>query len=468
MDPLSLTASVIAIVGLAVEVINRCKNYVSALEDAPADLCSILIEVGSVKCVLETLELRCNFSPNLLGADGPIEGCHRSLKALIDLIPKPATLPNKRKRGQLNTATYAKLAWPFKEHKARKILENLGRHKVTIVLILTTNAGQDIKSIKENVEGIVDSLSGSSEIFKWLVTTDPSSNHNRACGLHEDHTGQWLIRSAQYNDWLGGSNSFLWLHGIPGAGKTILASFIVQNAQKFCEQSDLNDITSLYYYCYFGRNQDETNPFLRWIISQLCRQLKYIPEFLSVLSKRGVEPSSQDLLQVLVEVVSKFRRVYIIIDALDESQDRRSILDLLIKFVTDKDFEKISLLVSSREERNIHHAFNGLCTSMSLSNPQVDEDIRVYIENHLQIDRKLSRWTDSLKNDIRDALVKGAKGMFRWVSCQLEILGRVNSRPEIQKALKDLPETLEDTYERILTKIPPSNRLIAHKALQII
>lgn len=143
MDPLSFTASVIAIIGLAAEVINRCKDYVSALEDAPTDLCSILIEVGSVKCVLETLEMRRNLSPSLLGigADGPVEGCHRSLKALIDLIPKPATLPSKRKRSQLNAATYAKLAWPFKEDKARKILENLGRHKVTIVLILTSDAG---------------------------------------------------------------------------------------------------------------------------------------------------------------------------------------------------------------------------------------------------------------------------------------------------------------------------------------
>lgn len=141
IDPLSFTASVIAIIGLAAEVIKRCKDYVSALEDAPTDLCSILIEVGSVKCVLETLEMRSNLSPSFLsvGADGPVEGCHRELKALRNLIP--ATLPSKRKRSQLNTATCAKLAWPFKEDKARKILENLGRHKLTIILILTTVAG---------------------------------------------------------------------------------------------------------------------------------------------------------------------------------------------------------------------------------------------------------------------------------------------------------------------------------------
>ncbi|PMD20101.1 hypothetical protein NA56DRAFT_574424, partial [Hyaloscypha hepaticicola] len=235
---LSFTASVIAIIGLAAEVIKRCKDYVSALEDAPTDLCSILIEVGSVKCVLETLEMRSNLSPSFLsvGADGPVEGCHRELKALRNLIP--ATLPSKRKRSQLNTATCAKLAWPFKEDKARKILENLGRHKLTIILILTTwyvfTWSQMLEQLILSFQLQIDQESNA--VFKWLVTTDRSSNHNRACELHEDHTGQWLIRSAPYKDWLAASNRFLWLHGIPGAGKTILASFIVQNAQRFCEE----------------------------------------------------------------------------------------------------------------------------------------------------------------------------------------------------------------------------------------
>jgi hypothetical protein len=57
---------------------------------------------------------------------------------------------------------------------------------------------------------------------------------------------------------------------------------------------------------------------------------------------------------------------------------------------------------------------------------------------------------------------------FRWAACQLDILGRLNSITEIRKALKELPKTLEDTYERILMGIDPLNRSIAHKALQLI
>lgn len=249
-------------------------------------------------------------------------------------------------------------------------------------------------------------------ILKELVKTDPSSNHINACRLHEYHTGQWLVRSTEYNDWLGGLIRLLWLHGIPGAGKTILASFVVQNIQRFCETSNLNNARWAYYYCYFGRNQDETYPLLCWIISQLCRQLKYIPEKLRLLNNRGTELGYRDLLEVLSTVIRRFRRVYIVIDALDESQDRKFLLDLLIKIASDDSFRNVSLLALSRKELDIQQAFEGLCSSISLSNPLVDKDIRVYIESQLQTDRKLSRWPNPLKIEIQHALTKGANGMY--------------------------------------------------------
>jgi len=57
---------------------------------------------------------------------------------------------------------------------------------------------------------------------------------------------------------------------------------------------------------------------------------------------------------------------------------------------------------------------------------------------------------------------------FRWVACQLEILSRVYTVPQIRKALSELPKTIEETYERILTNIIPSSRTMAHKVLQLV
>jgi hypothetical protein len=57
---------------------------------------------------------------------------------------------------------------------------------------------------------------------------------------------------------------------------------------------------------------------------------------------------------------------------------------------------------------------------------------------------------------------------FRWAFCQLDVLGRLNSASEIRKALKRLPETLDETYERILNSIPAENCKYAHRALQLL
>jgi hypothetical protein len=57
---------------------------------------------------------------------------------------------------------------------------------------------------------------------------------------------------------------------------------------------------------------------------------------------------------------------------------------------------------------------------------------------------------------------------FRWVVCQLDILKRLNSITNIRAALCELPKTLDETYERVLCKIPLENQNIAYKTLQLL
>ena len=54
---------------------------------------------------------------------------------------------------------------------------------------------------------------------------------------------------------------------------------------------------------------------------------------------------------------------------------------------------------------------------------------------------------------------------FRWAFCQLEALRHCLS-PRVRHMLKELPETLDETYERILRNINKANRDLAHRLLQ--
>jgi len=142
MDPLSFSASLIAIITLANQIITRGRAWASAVREASNDLINILIEVGSVKSVLETLQLRLKLEPlsqKVESLQGPMEGCERVMRDLLMLLPVQTKLTGKKKRGE-HTAAYAALTWPFKQGKARKLLEDLARFKDTIHLAVITDA----------------------------------------------------------------------------------------------------------------------------------------------------------------------------------------------------------------------------------------------------------------------------------------------------------------------------------------
>lgn len=145
MDPFSAVASAIALVQIADRIVALCKAYITGVSDAPTELRAILIEVGSVKCVLEVVELldpsrgRGDSIGILEKLQTPLEGCKQALKSLEDLFPPQSTSPVKGKRQKI-ALSLTSLAWPFKRDKALRLLDEIGRHKSTLSLGLTTKA----------------------------------------------------------------------------------------------------------------------------------------------------------------------------------------------------------------------------------------------------------------------------------------------------------------------------------------
>jgi hypothetical protein len=145
MDPLSITASVIAIIQVADRITAACRAYITTAKDAPRDLRAIVIEVESVKSVLGVLELLVlsggDDAPAILGklkgTNGPLEGCMEALTALNSLLPKTASSVANQSNKARKMVT---LAWPFKKDEARRHLEYIGLHKATISLALTTES----------------------------------------------------------------------------------------------------------------------------------------------------------------------------------------------------------------------------------------------------------------------------------------------------------------------------------------
>lgn len=149
MAEVAAVASVIAIIQITDRIISLCKFYIGTARDAPSDLRLILIETSTLKTILENLNFlsACNdplseATGRISGPDGPIEGCLRTATELEKLFPADAAQTTSRRNGKRRKldSVLTALAWPLKESKARKLLDEMARYKTTISLALTTSS----------------------------------------------------------------------------------------------------------------------------------------------------------------------------------------------------------------------------------------------------------------------------------------------------------------------------------------
>lgn len=229
------------------------------------------------------------------------------------------------------------------------------------------------------------------KVYSWLHHTDPSTIHHRALKTYQPGTGSWMLQCSEWISWLDAHERCLWIHGIPGAGKTVLISYLIEQIRQRCSQSQQRRSISVFYYCYFGHNQDEAKPFLQWLINRLCREADVVPNSVYKMYKYGGEANLEELLKALEEVLHNFNIIYVIIDAIDESNSRENLLSILRNMVTDPRFKNIQLLASSREYIDIERVMKEISKPVSMANSHVEDDIRQFVRSNLQSNPNFSK-----------------------------------------------------------------------------
>ncbi|KAI1521132.1 hypothetical protein PtrSN001A_012283, partial [Pyrenophora tritici-repentis] len=106
--------------------------------------------------------------------------------------------------------------------------------------------------------------------------------------------------------------------------------------------------------------------------------------------------------------------------------------------------------------------------AVCLQRDVVDQDIQRYVQQRLRDKKSLAKWTKdaAISQEIEDALMRGARGMFRWAVCQLDTLAKCRNIVMLRNSLATLPQTLDQTYDRILTAISREDYVYAMRILQ--
>ena len=346
--------------------------------------------------------------------------------------------------GHLSTFNlfHRQLKWPFSTSETKSLLEALERHKCTALLAL--NAGnlasiEKLLSAQEKVaEGARDlktvieqrrafemkfesffSEKDRRDVLRFFGKSNPTKRHQTSKSLRHPNTGLWLLEDDELQDWLSQGSNKLWLSGIPGAGKTVLASALIEEAAKCCENFE-NEIA--YFYCDYKdeQNQDPVN-ILGSLAVQLAQQSIESFELLRDLyhhhyrQKMGQPYAIEicSLVETIRQICTAFGYVFIIVDALDECGKYMSeVTRVLADLSTAERCHNLKVALLSREEQEIANLLTQEFAHIRIAARSGDLSLFVVEE----MDKRMKEGTleinsFELKKTVKEQLIAKADGM---------------------------------------------------------
>lgn len=250
-------------------------------------------------------------------------------------------------------------------------------------------------------------------IINWLTPTNYALQQHDFISRRQTGTGQWLLDSLEFQAWLVADNLTLFCPGIPGAGKTILTSIIIESLHtRFRTDSSIG---IAYIYCNFKRSHEQKlEDLLLSLLKQLVQARLSTPSAVKILYDQHIyhqtRPSTDDILEALHYVVSSFSRVFIIIDALDECQMDDRCRPRLISEVSNLQTKfRANIFATSRFIPEITGQFT---SSTWLEIRASDDDIKRYLDGHMAMLPKCVSRSPDLQEKIKDIIVKTVDGMY--------------------------------------------------------
>lgn len=210
----------------------------------------------------------------------------------------------------------------------------------------------------------------------------------------------------------------MFLIGIPGCGKTILCSTVIEHVRDLSKQRD--NFGFAYFYFDFNDERKQTvDGFLSFVLMQLSWQIPSLPDGIRDLydqnSNMSTRPKMSVLVDTLFSLAVRFKKIYVVVDALDECQNRNALAALIAR-INGSWAKNIHILGTSRREHDLEVAFQvDHSQSALIQSSLVDEDIALHVRSKLNQDSQLQAWPQNVKDEMRSALVKRACGMYEFI-----------------------------------------------------
>lgn len=300
------------------------------------------------------------------------------------------------------------------------------------------------------------------EIRAWLQPTPydlEGSEYSRHLASHLPGTGEWLTSTSTFQQWRqGADHGLLWIKGIPGSGKSVMAASIIDQLQK-------EDCPVI---CFFFRQIiDANHQPIAALRDWLCQLLNYSPPLQVKLKgyvrdRRALESlSANDFWRDLKLGMASLSKVYCVTDALDEMDRGNDEFLLSLAELGQWRPSKIKVLITSRPVATIENCLRSISMpEIRLEEHLVDADIVAYVQCRLQS----SSIPESHWDAIKEAIPGRANGLFLYAKLSMDAF--IESSADPDAVLRELPADLNIMYENLLhehskrTNVPDDLQLL--------
>lgn len=275
-----------------------------------------------------------------------------------------------------------------------------------------------MNKISKGVDGIhnrgADILSNT--IADWFSSASFAKHQDYYLSSRLPGTGLWAVKDQKYKQWEDDDTHTLLCPGIPGSGKSVLHATLVDDLRTRYEHD--SSVVVVYFYCSFQRRAEQTaRDILSVLIRQLFQEQNHLPPDVQALydkhHRRKTTPTVDELEQLLHSLVQDYRKVFILIDAIDECMsDHGDCIEFLDKlFNLQRSKKATKLLVTTRWLPHIIDHF-GVCSQLEIKAHQ--EDIERYLDHNIprlsvkphikmRVDDNVITVQDAVKSRIVDA-----------------------------------------------------------------
>ncbi|PKX95976.1 ankyrin [Aspergillus novofumigatus IBT 16806] len=497
MDPLSLSVSLAGILPLIATVITTSKRYIDTVRSARKSIATLVVE-------LEALQSNVTNLQDLLKGDelkGSAVRFHKTSVLLACSAACEAKLRSLCKTlGQESNGKGIRLLWPFTEKEHQKTIQEVRNFTNWMQFALSVNgcrllsrtSDDVLKLIRQQLEQfraiqtleadtlrILDFVQDQKRaiqvnteresrrsILDWVSTLKHDQKHQLIQASRAPNTGTWILHENEFIRWRGDSSpsNVLVCHGIPGSGKTNLASIIIDELLN--SSSTEASPVAFFYFDHQDHSTQGTSEVLCCMLRQLLEKLPAIPSPVAELFQKSGHKGQMPLHEcerLLTDIASGLRCTYLVLDGLDESEDRKSLLQSIKNIIQS---HQVRLLVTSRP--HIPDLVDLFQQHPNIRIEAHEEDLKTYLYRELDQGGIYDIADQDFANRLVQNLTQGAEGMFLLPVLRLRTILKEPTLGEMEDRITDLSHSLSgafaDTISRI-QRLPESRSRLGMGAL---